>query len=217
MKEFNEFYQGSQEWLNAKLGKIGGSKLKKVFAANNLDLIDELLAEVGSGLQEEVFFNSAMKRGVEIEPIARDLFSEIHDIEIDEIGLCVSDEFPNNVCSPDGFSEDRKIGIEIKCPSTKKHVQYIRQGGVPNDYKYQVLNYFLINEKCEKVYFISYDDRYRPKPYFEVLVNRCDVEHELTEIRTQLAKFWTKFDKYAEQIMIDIFKKEFAYCNKLLT
>jgi putative phage-type endonuclease len=200
MKELNNHKQGSIEWHEAKLGKVGGTRLKKVFGSTSLDLIDELIAEIGSGESEDVYVNAAMQRGKDLEPVARKAFTALRNVKIDEIGLCISDEFPNNVCSPDGFSKDRAIGIEIKCPSTKKHVQTIRQNQIPNEYKYQVLNYFLVNEKCETVYFISFDTRYSPKPYFEVKLNRADCEGELETIRQELIKFWAKFDKYLKLV-----------------
>ena len=194
MIEHNNFKQGSLEWLSFKLGKIGGTRLKDIYKSENLTLVDEIIAELGSGEIEQSYVTAAMQRGTDLEPYVRDLFQELHRIVIDEVGICQHDSLPYLVCSPDGFSQDRTIGIEIKCPNTKSHVKTIRQGAIPNEYTYQVINYFLVNEKCEKVYFISFDDRYKPKPYFEIVANRSDYNLE-TEI-TCLKNFWQKVEKY---------------------
>jgi hypothetical protein len=201
MIEYREFDQQSAAWLEAKLGKIGGTRLKQVFSANNLDLVDELIAEQGSGLHPENFVTPAMQRGIDLEPTVRKMFVRLHNVEIEEIGLCQSDEFPYLVCSPDGFSKCRTIGIEIKCPSTKNHVKTIRQRTVSAEYRYQVLNYFLVNERCDVMYYISFDDRYKPLPYFELRLERKDIEPELTAARMELVKFWDKFMKYQNIIL----------------
>lgn len=200
MKEYNEFMQGSGEWLHAKIGKIGGTGLKKVFSASFLDLIDELISQIGSNSHEENYITTAMQRGIDLEPYVRDLFQKLNQIEIDQIGLCQSDEFNYLVCSPDGFSKCRTIGIEIKCPSTKNHVKYIRMNKLPGDYNWQVINYFLVNEKCEKMYFISFDDRYKPKPYWQKTITREEIEPMLIEARIKLPIFWEKLESYRKGI-----------------
>lgn len=196
MIELNEFDQQSAAWLIAKLGKIGGTRLKQVFSTNNLDLVDELIAEMGSGITEETYVTAAMQRGIDLEPHVLKMFAKLYNAELEQPGLCVSDAMPYLVCSPDAFTKCREIGVEVKCPSTKKHVQYIRQGTLPAEYKWQVVNYFLVNEKCKFVYFISFDDRYKPRPYFEILVSRADVHDLIDQALVALPKFWEKVEKY---------------------
>ena len=43
--------QRSQEWFEARLGVITGSRAKQVFAKNNLPFIDELIAERLTGVR----------------------------------------------------------------------------------------------------------------------------------------------------------------------
>lgn len=200
MKELNEFDQQSAAWLHAKLGKIGGTRLKQVFASNNLDLVDELISEIGSGLTSENFVTAAMQRGIDLEPQVLKMFSKLHSVELDQPGLCISNQRGYLVCSPDGFSKDRTIGVEVKCPNTKQHVRYIRTNSIPAEYFYQVMNYFLVNERCQVVYFVTFDDRYKPRPYFEVKVMRADIADRIIECEIALDKFWVKFTKYLAQV-----------------
>ena len=45
--------QGSHEWHQLRLGKITGSRLKKMMAKDNLALIDELIAEEQVGIADD--------------------------------------------------------------------------------------------------------------------------------------------------------------------
>lgn len=192
--------QGSQEWLKMRLGKITGTRLKEVFKSDNLSLIDELIAEIISEEIEENYVNTAMQRGKDLEPIVRELYTKVTGIEIEEIGFCISEENDFLALSPDGFTKDRKGAIEIKCPSTKVHVKYIRQDQIPNDYKYQVYNYFLVNKDLEYLDFISFDNRFKIKPMYVKRITRNEIQEDLEKTFTDLEKFCDKFLKYYEKI-----------------
>ena len=54
---------------------------------------------------------------------------------VDEIGFCVHDSHPFIAVSPDGLIKvdgKYKGAVEVKCPSSKKHIEYMRIGRVPN-------------------------------------------------------------------------------------
>jgi hypothetical protein len=192
--------QGSQEWLRMRLGKITGTRLKEVFKSDNLPLIDEMIAEIISEEIEENFVNNAMQRGKDLEPVVRDLYTQVTGIEIEEVGFCLSEENDFLALSPDGFTPDRTGAIEIKCPSTKVHVKYIRQDSIPNEYKYQIFNYFLVNQDLEYLDFISFDDRFKIKPMYVKRIHRNEIQTELYNTNAELEKFCTKFLKYYEKI-----------------
>ena len=192
--------QGSHEWLKMRLGKITGTRLKEVFKSDNLPLIDEMIAEIISEEIEENYVNAAMQRGNDLEPIVRDLYTQVTGIEIEEIGFCLSEENDFLALSPDGCTADRKGAIEIKCPSTKVHVKYIRQDQIPNDYKYQVYNYFLVNKDLEYLDFISFDNRFKIKPMYVKRIHRNEILEDLAKTSEDLEKFCTKFLKYYEKI-----------------
>lgn len=192
--------QGSQEWLKMRLGKITGTRLKDVFKSDNLTLVDELIAEIVSEEIEETFVNHATQRGKDLEPIVRDLYTSVTGITIEEVGFCISEDNDFLALSPDGFTPDRKGAIEIKCPSTKTHVKYIRQDQIPNEYKYQVYNYFLVNTDLEYLDFVSFDDRFKAKPMFLKRVYRSEIEEDLNKTKEEIDKFCKKFLKYYEKI-----------------
>lgn len=188
--------QGSKEWLKMRLGKITGTRLKEVFKSDNLSLIDEMIAEIDSEEIEENYVSKEMQRGKDLEPLVRNIYSQVKSINIDEVGFCLSESDDYSALSPDGFTQDRKGAIEIKIPSTKTHVKYIRQNQIPNEYKYQVYQYFLVNEKLEWLDFISFDERFKSMQMFIKRVNREEIKEELEKTRIELNKFITKFEKY---------------------
>ena len=193
--------QGSQEWLRMRLGKITGTRLKEVFKSDNLPLIDEMISEIISEEVEENYVNKDMQRGKDLEPIVRYLYCEITNTEIKEVGFCLSDDNDYLALSPDGFTNDLKGAIEIKCPSTKTHVKYIRQNQIPNEYKYQIYCYFLVNKDLEWLDFISFDNRFKAKPMFKIRVERNEILDELNKTNDDLNKFIVKFEKYYKQIL----------------
>jgi len=193
--------QGSQEWLKLRLGKITGTKTKKIFKSDNLTLIDELIAEIDSQEIEETFTTKAMQRGKDLEPIVRSIYQEVKGIKIDEIGFCLSEDSDFLAISTDGYTPCRKGGIEIKCPNTETHVRYIRQGKIPTEYICQVYTNFLVNKKLEWLDFISYDDRFKSRPMWIKRVYRTEILAELEMTKIGIEEFEKKLLKIYKQIV----------------
>jgi hypothetical protein len=199
MKEV-KLEQGTHRWLEARKGKITGTRLKDVLKTDNLPVIYEMIAELGSDEIEETFVNKAMQRGKDCEPIAISLYQHMTGVVIDSVGFCVSEENDFLALSPDGFTADRIGAIEVKSPNTATHVKYILGDKVPSEYLPQVMTYFLVNTKLEYLDFISFDDRYKPKPIWIKRVTREELNDQLVEVNEKLDKFITKFNKYYEKI-----------------
>lgn len=197
--------QRSAEWFNACLGVITGSRAKNVFKSNNLTFVDELIAERMTQCVEESFTSKAMEHGILFEPEALKVYNErnIDRHVAEEVGFCIHDHVPYLAISPDAliFDDVDAIGaVEIKCPSSKKHVEYLRQNKLPNEYKHQVLHYFIVIETLQFLDFVSYDPRNREKDFHVVRVHRQDIEQELAVTFAEYVKFFAKLMKYEEEI-----------------
>jgi len=87
--------------------------------------------------------------------------------------------------SPDGLVKDGNgkytHAIEIKCPNTSTHVKYIRMGGIPNEYKYQIFGAFIVCQDLMSLDFISYDTRFGIKPMHIYTIRREDIFKEISE------------------------------------
>jgi putative phage-type endonuclease len=193
--------QRSTEWLQLKAGKISGSIVKGIFAKNNLPLIDQLIAEQFTGEITDVPVNYAMQRGIDREHEALAAIEKELDIKFKSFGLCEHENLSLVVLSPDGFTDDLRVGVEIKCPSAKKHIEYIRMDKIPSDYIYQIYMYFFVNEKCESVIFASYCPEIEVYPLFHYAVHRKDVELQLAEFELEILDFIEKLNKYKNKIL----------------
>lgn len=195
--------QRSQEWFEARLGVITGSRAKNVFKSNNLSFIDELIAERMTRQQEESFTSRAMEHGILFEPEALKTYNERHNVNAEEVGFCVHDKYNWLAVSPDALIFDNvdAVGaVEIKCPSSKKHIEYIRQNKIPNEYKHQIYHYFIVIETLQYLDFVSYDPRNREKDLFVKRVTREEIQQELEQVFADYIKFFSKLSKYEKAI-----------------
>lgn len=192
--------QGSFEWHQLRLGKITGSRLKKMMAKDNLSLIDELIAEEQVGIaDDDEFVSDEMQRGIDMEPLAIQEYSNITGYTVDHPCFLQSEDWPILCQSPDGYIGTTGA-VEVKCPKTKTHVKYIRMGKIPNEYKEQVWSYFLVNPDLQWLDFVSYDPRLTVKPIWIHRVTCEELAEELDAAKVELEKFIAKLDKYKSEI-----------------
>jgi putative phage-type endonuclease len=197
--KFHQVEQRSEEWRELRLGKITGTRLKAVLAKNNLPLIDELIAEKLTEQVEEVYVNEAMQRGIDMEPIGFEAYTAETNQEVHEIGFVTNSDYGHCGLSPDGFIGSNGA-IELKCPSSKVHIEYVRTNKVPAKYRPQVLMYLIMCPDLEWVDFVSFDPRVTIKPINIVRTNRADILDELETVKAELDKFCEKLDKYFDLI-----------------
>jgi len=134
--------QGTQEWLDARLGRPSASQFSKLVttagkpSASADDYISEMIAERITGEREPIYVNEWMQRGTELEPRARETYEFIYDVDVQEVGFILDDsgEFG---CSPDGLI-GKDGGVEFKCPSPKNHIAWSRKGKCPSKHYAQV-------------------------------------------------------------------------------
>jgi hypothetical protein len=136
--------QGTPEWLAARLGKVTASEigalvspLGKVRTGDGpRTYLYKKLAEKILGVPGSDFTSFGMEQGVIVESEARAWFAFENNVSVREVGFCESDDGHIGF-SPDGLiGEDG--GIEIKSPQPAKHIEYLLNGVVPEDYVLQV-------------------------------------------------------------------------------
>jgi len=93
-------------------------------------LTASLVAERIAGFTEDGPMTSDMWRGVEMEPVARDYYSE-HYAPVTETGFMVRDDWGFSLgYSPDGLVGDDGL-IEVKAPRAKTHLTTVLADKVP--------------------------------------------------------------------------------------
>jgi hypothetical protein len=173
--------------------------------ADNLKVVDALIYERSCPNDalwdtQDGYVSDAMQWGTDHEDDAVQAYTAKVGIEMEAVGFCTHKVFDYLGMSPDRLTPDRTGAVEVKCPNTKTHIRYIRMGGLPNEHKYQILQYFLINEDLQWLDFVSYDPRFAPRPLYIHRVTRDEVQAELGELLANIVKFWAKFEKYYQQV-----------------
>jgi len=144
-------------------------------------------------------------RGNELEPEARDKVALHLDEKVEEVGICISDQHPDIAVSPDGIIKRKNkvvYAVEIKCLSTARHLQALIEQRVPEDYKYQVLQYFIVFEDLEVLYFTFYDPRVVGYELVVLEVHRDEVQEKVEEHLN-----------YQKQVLADIERLAEKYSN----
>jgi len=142
--------QGSQEWLDLRKTKITATDSTSIMGANPWKTKIQLYHEKISN-DPPIVPNERMQRGLDLEPIARDLF-------ILKTGILV---FPKVIikdwamASLDGISLDGKCVVEIKCPGEKDHAVAV-SGKIPDHY-YPQLQHQMYVCNVQFVYYFSFD------------------------------------------------------------
>ena len=136
--------QHTPEWFDVRKGNLTASqfgdwltKTGKVSDKARLAAASKVLAEFAGYPDPPPFVNADMKRGIELEEDARQLFMSETGLVVDQIGFAKS-KHGFFGCSPDGLILDSGEGLEIKVPRASKLIQYISNNELPYEYKLQV-------------------------------------------------------------------------------
>ena len=156
--------QKSEEWFQARLGKVTASrvadviaKTKSGYSASRDNYMAQLICERLTGQKGESFTNSAMQHGTETEPLARSAYENLRNLMVEEVGFVPHPRIRDSGASPDGL-----VGLfgmlEIKCPNTATHIDTLLTQTVPSKYITQMQWQMACCERqwCE---FVSFDPR----------------------------------------------------------
>lgn len=186
--------QGSPEWHASRLGIPTASEFDSIISPNWVTRYGEgpktylytKICEKVLGFAQDECGSWAMGQGSILETECIPWFEFAHDIKIDRVGFCTTDDGRVG-CSPDGLiGEDG--GIEAKCPQPKTHLKYLMEGKLPLEYATQVHGgMYVTGRKWWK--FVSYSRQ------FPALVLHIDRDEEIQRrIGDTLEDFLGRFD-----------------------
>lgn len=192
-----EVEQGSTEWMSFREGKRTGTSIGKLFAKSRktgemydtdkplVTLYQKVAERLAIGTGDDDGLESSRERGKELEQEAIDCAEEKLNLKLIRGNVWQSDEDENHIESPDAYTEDLKIAVEIKCLSSARHIQAILEDTPPKEYDAEYLNYFLVNEKLEKLYVFLYDPRFviDGLRWHAFEIKREDVAYEIERMR----------------------------------
>ena len=137
--------QRTEEWYASRLGKVTASRVADVIAktrtgysASRQNYLTDIVIERLTGKPTESFTNDAMLWGIETEPFARMAYEVETGNFVTEVGLIDHYSIANFGASPDGFIGDLGL-LEIKCMSSKNHIETMMSGSAPTRYIPQMM------------------------------------------------------------------------------
>jgi len=153
--------QGTEEWKLARLGKVTASRVSAARAkkgtATRADYIADIITERLTGSPIESYTNAYMEWGTANEPLARAAYEIKTGIWVEQVAIVNHPTIPNFAASPDGLVWTDGL-LEIKCPKTSTHLNWMMKGEPPSDHKHQMLAQLACTGR-EWVDFVSFDPR----------------------------------------------------------
>lgn len=203
--------QGSDEWLAARVGRVGASRIadivartKSGYSTSRANYAAELVAERLTGSPAERFTNAAMAWGTEHEGAARGLYEMAAGASVTTVGIVLHPTIGMAQCSPDGLIGEDGC-VEIKCPITATHINTLLTQTIDGKYLKQ-MQWQMACTGVSWCDFVSYDPRMPEE--MQLFVQRvrrddaliADLEAEVTEFLSEIDETIAKLQaKYGQK------------------
>lgn len=174
MKIYKELEQGSQEWLELRLGKFGGTDAQAV--ANDGKGLDTLcyqkVGEILTHRLKDQYANEDLERGKELEATARMAYEMETGNTVETVGYIEADKYIG--VSPDGLVGDDGL-VEIKCPTDANFVKFMYERKIDSKYVWQMQHQMFVTGRkwCD---FVIFNDNLN-----KIIITRVNVDEEKQE------------------------------------
>jgi putative phage-type endonuclease len=196
--------QGSAEWIAARVGKVGASRVADIIArtktgwgASRANYMAELIAERLTGTPAEKYTNAAMQWGTDTEAQARAAYQFETSILVQQVGFIEHPSIAMAGASPDGFVGEQGL-LECKCPNTATHIETLLGQSVPGKYITQMQWQMACTGRawCD---FASFDPR-MPET-MRLFIQRVPRDSDMImELETQVIAFIGELDAKVAQL-----------------
>jgi hypothetical protein len=176
--------QRDDAWFKARAGRLTGSvaadMMRKTksgdWAASRKHLRMRLALERITGQpQERAFTTAAVAHGREKEPFAAARYEAEAGCILEPLGFLSMGPIMAG-CSLDSFIHGRRGLVEIKCPESATHYEYLKTRQIVSDYRWQCIHNIWVTG-AEFADFVSYDDRFpEDLQYMCVRLDRNEAE-----------------------------------------
>lgn len=191
-----KLYSTKEEWLADRKGKIGGSSLSDIVVKRGTGEKIGFYQIIADRIAEDPDGENPMERGTRLEEEAIEQVSKIIGKEINtSLVSWARDDNPSITVSPDGFIDDTEA-VEIKSLGSAKHIEAIVTNKIPSEYDFQKLQYFIVNDKLEKLYFCLYDPRMPKKHQVKIFeFTRKELEEDIAIYKAYQEEKLAKIDE----------------------
>lgn len=191
--------QGSDAWHDLRCGRVTASRVadlvsrtKTGWGASRANYLGQLVVERLTRTVESVPPSAAMAWGTQKEPEARAAYRFFHDEVVTEVGFLLHPQIFMAGASPDGLVGDDGL-IEIKCPNSTTHIEFLRSRAIPPRYQLQMSWQMACTGRqwCD---FVSYDPRLPERcRLFVTRFHRDDAR--IAELEQQVRDFLNEVDR----------------------
>ena len=203
MAKIIDCIQGSDEWIQTRLGKVTASNFGKAIAGGQgktrKSYMIKLIAERMTGQHQDEYTNGFMETGKEREQEAREYYEQLNGVNVQEIGFC---ELNGDVgASPDGLIDSDGL-IEIKCSLATTHIENILNDKVPSVYIPQIQGQMWVIDRqwCD---FVSYNPLVKDRPYWYKRVERDEKYIAILEVG--IDSFVSDMQELLNKLIINVF------------
>lgn len=189
--------QRSPEWAALRAGKVTGScanALLKVRQrgsgelAIRRELRERLIVErlTGMAVEDIPYKGKDLQHGIDTEPQAAIEYEVVTGEMVSHCGFLQHDELAAG-CSPDGYVGEFDGILEVKCPSSAQHLDYLNAKVIPEEYYGQLVHSLWITG-AKWADFVSFDPRMKAPHLrlFTVRLLRNETEITAYELAVRL-------------------------------
>ncbi len=215
-------------WMEMRRAKVTGKSaktIKPLSRGTNKGKIDSAVgfwSLLAGKLAVQKDAEDPKVRGERLEPIALQMLADKLRLKVNtEPGMWLSDEHEDIAITPDG-AEDAEVitwAAEAKALDSALHLKYVisdrrarlEEGyaaidNVPNEYSHcyreQCIQYFVVNENLQTLYFVLLDDRIALDSlvFHYITIKREDVADEIEAQKTVELEALAEVDKLIAEL-----------------
>jgi putative phage-type endonuclease len=200
--------QRTEQWFEARIGKFTASSVADLMATTKSGVSasrKNIIMKVRlTGQREEGYTNDAMQWGILQEAAARQAYSALVGELVDECGFILHPKLECFGASPDGLIGTKLV--EIKCPQTATHVEYMTERRIPGKYQLQMLAQMACTgaEVCD---FVSFDPRL-PEPLQLCVIPFERDDNRIQEIEAEVIKADAEVHSIMNRLLNRLIEKE---------
>ena len=145
--------QNTKSWQSWRSKGLGASDTPVILGLSPYKTPYQLW-EIKTGRKKEQPASFQASKGITLEPMARLHYEEATGLK----AIPMTFEHPDLEymrCSLDGWVENKRIAVEIKCPS-KAHHQMALNGEIPKIYQYQIQHQLFVS-RAHLAHYYSFD------------------------------------------------------------
>ena len=198
---------GTAQWIAARRGCLTASRVadaisktkKGEYTAERQKLLFELLAERMTGVKVSQYVTDAMQHGIDNQAGAIERYETETGTLVGPEVFVLHPRIEFFGATPDGILPDGLGLVEVKCPSTVKHLAWMKEGVVPHEYRPQMLAQLACTGR-RYVDFISFDPRIQIDSAQFFLRRFEPKPEEIEEVEAEAQKFLQELEAMFEQI-----------------